>query len=344
MNSPEDEIYRWLVYFGIPGTILTFVGLLIYLVLNIPKLEALGAFFARLFARWSKRSEKKYIELDLQSKIGGFSQTIAKEIGRGKLPSVKIEWVDVEHFDRQAFFRKGQLVLRMSTYKNQEENVVHATIAYIRKTVLYRARNYFHRAIDKSIDLTVANKLFSKDSATLEYFQEELVRPVVQTDAELRQYLHRFAEIDRTGHFTRILLHELSNFADKFPRMARVEDIAETKNFSDFLFRIATEKIVPLEFYGRTIKVGVVLIARKGQAQVGADKPYLRAVDVDIRKGARTIYLCSWGKDNVSFAKEIIQELKRDMRIYFKQLQEYQVEFADGPPAPAVCASFRSVV
>ena len=331
---------------GIPGILVFGIFLVIWFALNIEKLEALGAWIARLFARWSKASEKKFIELDIQSKVNDFSKNVAREIGIRGQPGVKIEWVDTRSIDRDAFFKEGQLVLRMSTFRRQEENIVNATIAYIRKTVLFRARSYFDRVIDKGIDLTLASKVFVKDkeSPALEYFQEDILRPAVQADSELLECLKRLSEMDRYGYFTRIFLRELATFADKFPSLPTPEDLAETRDFADFLFQIVMQvEDAPLQFFGHRIKVGIILVARKGRAAVGVLGPYLKAASINIERGTKTIYVCSRGKLNVPFARKVVEQLSNDMRVYCKEKDEYDVEFSGGYSVPALWAYFRSV-
>ena len=342
------NIYNMLTSIGLSTIVVALIGFIIYFAMNIDKFEALGAFISKLFAKKSRRAEKKFIQLDIQSKIDGFCKLLRKETGLLEKKGITIKWIDTKEIDRDAFFKNGELILVMCPHDAQEKNIVNATLAFIRKGTLWKARGYIDYKVEKGVDFTLAKKIFCQDQSCdcLDYFTEMIVIPELKKSPELRGLIGKMETLDNSGLFTRIFLRELYRFGFKFPRTATEKDFRETKDFAEFLFRIAEkgrDKEVPLDFEGETIKVSIVLVARREKAIAMDVGPYNKAISFILDRRIRTIYILATGS-NIILGEKISAKLKKEQRLVFVKSNKYQIRRDQGETYKAYWAIFRSTL
>lgn len=238
---------------------------------------------------------------------------------------LKIEWIQSETPD--SFIEKGQTVVRLKHYVNQDRNIVDATLWYLKKGLLPRAKNYLDTTLRKSCESKVAIQVFDarRDTGAYDYFIENELNPAIKTDAYLKQDLQMLEDLDSVGFFTHVFLREVKQTGEKLLKTMSTPAIQqELRNFAEFLQTIATKgpnEDVPLTFKGVKIKVAVVLVARKETIHSYGIAPYISRISRIVREGYESIYVAGWGEEFLKKIFEIKKEIEGNIVTILKRYE-----------------------
>lgn len=291
--------------FSLPSIIIPnsiWVAVLIYLVTHPEVAEKWGSIFTRLFSNISKRAERTTVGLGIQGDIDSFAKSLNREVN-GVVPyGVQIEWV-IGGATRESFFRENKIVIRMDYHTNQDENLVRAALEYVSKGLLTDSKPYLDSKVVDSVDLICTKKLIeSQRRGALHFYYGEILNPILESDEDIREYVHMMQQLDEGGYFTQILLKELHRLGVLMHFTIPDDQIrGETRDFVGFLDAKITNKPPGVDvdptFIGQRIKTSIVYVARADATSV---EPHVRWVEKCLQKGVDTIYLCARGEINIA--------------------------------------------
>jgi len=326
------------------GTV--FLILFIILLKNPEKADKWASNLSRFFSFLGKKVEKVYISRDIQSKLNSYGKETNKECADLIPYKTEVKFIDFGK-DRTEEEEKKVIII-MRNRKNQNENLIRATLLGIKKLLIPNSRRYIDPHLIKSIDLQfIKNFISSKDKIKLNYYMDYFLIPELENDRELAQKINILGNLTEKGIFTRILLRELRNYGLKFhSKIARSTNFEETKNFYDILKKVAKkrrgEDINPT-YNGKDIKMSIVMIGRSekvftltGEIDIS---PYMNWIFTCEDQGIGSIYLL--GAIKTIEAVDKISKLLEKMPDRFEKCSEsiYNVNI-ENKTFPAICMHY----
>ena len=114
---------------------------LIYLLLHPEVAEKWAAVIYHLVYFLTKYGSKKIVKHDIQGKINTFAKVLAKEMANYEPVGINIQWVDKGETATD-FFKDNKLVIRMRHHHDQDKNFVLASMVFISKSIMTKAKKY----------------------------------------------------------------------------------------------------------------------------------------------------------------------------------------------------------
>ena len=195
--NPKDLVEA-LKAVGLTNLTLTTVLVLLILYLAFWPNQAQAFFglvlsmFARVFHQFDKRAVAMRVEGDINSARGELLKD-APEVIQGRL---KIQWAKGE--EAAAIVRGGDVVVVMRRAAFHEENVAHAVMAYLPRSVVPLARHYLPPETMQAIDFTLAKAILTQDrapSGALNFMIEKHLEPARRANPALANQLAAIDEI-----------------------------------------------------------------------------------------------------------------------------------------------------
>lgn len=336
-----NSVIAWLLPV-VGGASLFFGSLVVYMLLHPDTAEKWASLLYRGISTVTRKWRGRYIAADIGGRIGTFSRRADSETDGAVPYGLRVEWVKEE--TREAFLRDGEIVVRMK-YKGgeneQDRNFVTATMLYLSKGLVPHGRHYVDEELMRSADLTFARNIFAEQRrGALDCFFEEVLNPEMRENPNIQQYCNALDSIDRIGFFTRILLREFLELGRKmYPGLPRREIKEEAKNFFTFVEDIANRErgeFGELDFTGKKIRVGVVLVARPELlAERGTDRHKLR-IELDLGKKMDAIYVCGFA-GNVRHTTALVKHFYGSPQVEDIDENPYKIESRTGRMIDAVC-------
>jgi transcription antitermination factor NusA-like protein len=298
----------------------TFVLVLLYLFKHPEKFEHWMAIFYKLalgassgFPLLKAKFDRRAVASSIQDCVNGIGVRIEKQ-APGVLPhALKIEWAETD--TPESFIKKGRAVVRLRHFYNQDKNIVDSTLLYLKVALLPRAKNYLDPSLRKVVEFRLASQIFvaRRDTGAYDYFFEKELTPAISSEPTLEADLQLLEHLDSVGFFMQVFLCEIRQAADRLLGAIPTQAIQrELRDFALFLQTIATkggDEIVPLQFSGAKVRVGVVLVARKETIHKFGIAPYINAVRHNVNHGFDSVYLTAWGKEFVQKVLQIKSEI-----------------------------------
>ena len=334
---------------GVPVGIFFTLAICIYFLLNPEKLEKLASIFFNIISKVNVRWEYGKLASEIQYQINYASKQIEKEAPDILPYAPKIEWVKKE--EEEAFLKRGEIIVRLKRGVNHERNLVMATLLYLSKGLLPKSRSYIDKNLMKSIEFTVAKRIFAKTrpSTVFDYFTDEILLPAFREEPALEKDCQQLEILEDVGYFTRILLVELKELGKRLaPALPTKHIFQEIRAFVNFLCTIVQkrkEEDVRLLFPGTRLKVGVILVAKKQTIQKWGIEAHKRRIAKYIREGVDVIYICGWGKHNVQRVKNIVKDMEKNEQIKVLMKSTYIIprfEGMDNKGIVLLCQSNKS--
>ena len=292
--------------FGItPAVILVLVIIIYRLVRVILDEDTSSLWRARinlaLFKLSGRReAEKKYIANDVRGRINIARRRLYT--GKANLPkAVSVDWVE-EGGPSSYYVGEGEFVVKLNHSDEQEKNIVDLTLAVIRRSTLLGVRNVIEQPLKLGMDLCLVRNVLQilNHKAALDWFFANQLKPLCDADEKVAYECERISEIDDRGLFTRLLLVELEEFADRIiGKQPRPYMVGEIEGLVDFLYSIITKEYgqdVPLEYRKALIRIGVILVARTSSILEKGVDPYVKAMAAKSQQ-LNTIYVISYDKE-----------------------------------------------
>ncbi|MDZ4338781.1 MAG: hypothetical protein U1B94_01030 [candidate division NC10 bacterium] len=298
------------------------------------------------------RVQRAFIASHIQGRINEFSAYFGRAGLREVIPyKLRIEWAKVEN--REQFFRKGELVVRMKYHEDQDTNFVAAMMIYLKRCLLLRAKRYIDDRLARGSELYVGKRILSdyRMDTALDHFYRIHLDPEIKANPELSERIRELEALDLRGWLNRILFKEFLGLARRLYPAALVPDDVrrETLDFVEFLEKIVTkarDEDVDLWFNRFYIKVGVILIAKAEKIEFGAT-PYLGWIRTYCERNADSVYLCAWGPRNVAAAKAIAKVVENDEGLKGRLVKDFDDTYSAigrdaGDLVKSVCIAFAN--
>lgn len=296
-------------------SILIAVG--IFLVWAFTHLEQLGILLTwiyRLLSWANRRIRLRAITSQIQSKINVGAESIESQV-QGVMPHpLKIDWIGRQG-EEYAQLKDGQIVVRIRNEFDNARNITTATILYLQEGLLRESRPYIDQKLLQALDLNIAWKLIAEDeeSEVAYYFLNRVFNPTVDSDPEIASDCEKIDAMDSTGVMTRVFMRELRGVGrraiDSQEKPTR-ELKGETRSFADFLYTIVTSErgaVYPLNFVGRKIRAGILLVASFETLAMYGLRVHKRWFRKKNEMGVETVYVLAFGPKNVNLAQHLAQ-------------------------------------
>ena len=333
--TPND-FRQWQIILGAP--ILVGIVVFVFCICNINGLLTLLSKIQRLGIGFSSKARKGTISNGIRGRVLKASKNIKNLDPEVMLKDLKIEWVKEEN--AESFVNRGQVIIRMKQETNPHKNFVYAVTTFVNRGLLPRAQRYIDKDILKASSLSVSRSfILNGDDEALTYFDDTVLKPIIQNNSLIAEFVEDIRIIDGNGMFYQILLNEYSKAARKiYPEISDPCLTAESKEFLNFLHRIALGMYDELCFNREYFKVNIFLTAKTETYESKGLKPYLSSIFTSIDNGIETIYIFGLGR-KMQIAKEITLEAqKQDFRIGKIVPHHYKHRsLADGRRIDGVC-------
>lgn len=301
---------------------------------------------ARVFHQVDKRAVAMRVEGDINAARSSLLKD-APEVIQGKL---KIQWARGD--EAAAIVRGGDVVVVMRRAAFHEENVAHAVMAYLPRSVVPLARHYLRTLTMQAIDFTLAKAILSQDraqSGALSFLLEKHLEPARRANSALGDQLVAVDEIDLHGWLSRVLLSEFSRLGEVMYPGARDDRFeAEADELVKWLHTLAKRdpgESCALEYTGRFFKVAVVLVAKAARLYGEGLTPYQRRVVRLLYRDRMDLVYLMGRDDNIPVVRAIVNSLGAAGAIGSPRPYEYRLraDFAAKklPRERAICVAVR---
>jgi hypothetical protein len=186
--------------------------------------------------------DRRVVASSIQDSVNGVSEGINKKVPDAFPHALKVEWVEEE--TRESFINKGQVVVRLKHFVNQDKNIVDATMLYIKAGFLPRAKHYLDSSLRKGCELKMAAYMFDsrRETGAYDYFITNQLEPALKSEVNLPADLQLLEEINSAGYFEHIFLVEVKHTGEKLLGGIPTPSIQqELRAFANFLRTIATK-------------------------------------------------------------------------------------------------------
>lgn len=306
------KVKEILFLLGLPaGTLIVFVICILVALEVYPKFRLFFGDILRLFGPSSRWVRKKSLECEMEGTINSFTKDFNRDLDTPLLPQCSIRWVKED--TPAAILEPGRAIVKVSFGEDHNVNLFYAAKAFVKASLIPRAKPFMRRPTADAVDLLVTRNLLrdSRREALTVFTTEFLSCP-----DECREQFHRLAETDNAGLFKRILLQELHFFAEAMgDKTPKPEYGDEADDFVTWLYDIAIrepEELSRLSFEGKNIRVGVILVAQSETYSRFGLEPYLRRARAYATKGFPCVYLLARGSRKNAVTRQLVDELCSD--------------------------------
>jgi len=334
--SPQElaELFKILFPAGI-GAVST-AGLTLFLVLFFP--EKVEKWLA-IFWSWIERlgllyryASKERIRHDIQGSVSQFSKALGYELPDFTPPQVKIEWV-ADAKDRRAFLESGKAVIRLRRTDPDQENIATASMLFVSRILLRKARRYLSPSQREAVELFVGFRMLeSQASEVYDHFVDRWLYPGLEKgNPKIDDYFRRFHHIDEAELFVPVFLQELLFMGEKvFARRRDDAIFAEVDNALQFLEVYANrrlgEKTERPSFNGEACRFAIMIVGMAHNIGDERYEVYLKHIKERlIPCGVETIYMIGPSRNSefilqvaIRAAPEFANPFSRNYRVVVK--------------------------
>ena len=289
----KDAISPFLQHYGISGGLLILLAFVLYVAATKPEnFKIYFGFIYNLISGPFAFVRKKAIRFQIEGPATKALKKFSSELGDINIPELSIKWVNADNFETK--LKEGKAIIKLKFQDDQTRNILKATSIYVRDAFLNHSKPYIHDSFKKALDLIITKKILlslSKNRSNLvtQFFEENTI------DDNVFEKCEKIQDIDDNGLLTRILIREIHNFGNKLlGRIPKEEYKNESEHFLDYIDEIAIrgyDEDTPLAFNEDTLKVAVILVAKKETYQEHGIEPYLRRIKLVRAQGVESIYL-----------------------------------------------------
>lgn len=310
MTASDIKEIVSLLNFGTPVIVAIVVTLIC--ITNIDKLLLLLSSIQSLFSFCSHRARKGAIANSIRGRVMRASKSVRSLGNNVMVPDLKIDWVKEEQ--PESFLKNNQVIIRLKQDVNPNKNFVTAVNTFVGHALLPHAKRYIDQSILQISKLSVSRLLvLNGDANAIEYFDENILEPVINNDENNKEIYNELKTIDKNGMFVNILLNEYGKAVQKvFPEEPDPLLIAESSELLTYLYRIAMgsfSDVSELQFNREYFKIHIFLAARTETYKRSGIGPYLKHINNSILDGTETIYIFGLGR-KIDIAKELSKNVR----------------------------------
>ena len=292
------ESYSW-------GTII--LGLFIFFALNPEKLDYWKALFFRIFASFSRSSERKTISCEIQSSIHHF---VSKYKAEKIMPyGIKFKWTTGKNFE--SFVRGGDVFVYMEDHHNTAKNFVSVITSWTSNGFLPTVKPYLPKQVFAASEIIIQEKLISEERpGAIDYYRDHVYNQKIQDIPGTEEYKKKFERIDKKGLFHNIFLTELSDYGERFKDIFISDADDEIDSMIQVLEDIAARLPggeVQLSYGGKVFKINIILVAKARRKGVTME-PYIKRAKEAVSDGRNSIYIMARNQ-KIRFVEPLIKEI-----------------------------------
>ena len=179
---------------------------------------------------------------------------------------------------------------------DQTKNILSAVNLALPTVLCPYIRKNINSTCEKSIDLTVLQKLAEKlgNHGKLT-FKKYFLDPETDNDKHINELIKKLILLDRKGFFVPIFINELELLGEGLYADLNQQDYSqEVIDFIEYLLTIVTRDIgqeIELIYFKPPFKVSTILLAKASRADTEGLKPYLNRIRINLDKGSDSIYI-----------------------------------------------------
>lgn len=287
--------------------------IIVILIALIPNYNNVRSFLKDVFSffggirPWLKRNR---IKSDVESNCRGTIEELNQITPELNLPELSLQWVKKDD-DGKVLLEEGKAIVLLSYDRDNIRNIISTTSAYVRKALLPSARNFLSTPVKKAIDYTVIHQ-FIRKSPSHSVASTAFVAENLDDINQYQDTFNKVSVVDEQGMLNRMLLREYSLWGARIAtHLPSPEYAQEATDFLIFLYDLLTrepEEQSKLQFVGKDIKVGVLLVAKIETYTEHGLYPYLRRIREGFASGIRTFYLLA-RNDKIEILEQVYSEL-----------------------------------
>lgn len=341
MDNFKEDYEPLLKTYGLPGSLIVVLIFVLYVAANKPENFKIYFGFIYYLLAWPFTIfRKRAVRFQIEGPTTKALKKIAKEIPEIDIPELIIKWVSEDNLAVK--LKEGKAIIKLKFENDNTRNILKSTNIFVREAFLKSCKPYLNESFRKALDLIVSKKILmqikNNQANLISLFYEE---NSVDDNKEVFEKCEKIEEIDDNGLMTRILLRELNHFGEKLiGRLPKLEYKEESDQFLDFVNQIATRDYdddTPLTFINTTLKVGIILVAKRETFINHGLLPYLRRIKLGKARGIESFYLMA-RSEKVEILKLVAKELLATGNFI---LINKPVEFKDYLQRPAICYYIR---
>lgn len=316
-----DALIKNILQYGlIPAFLLIVLVLIVQEPERATKLKALITKpFYRLF-RWFS---KEHISSKVSSHANEFlNSSIFNQLALSERYSLKVKWVSEPN--DPILSTKGTLILRLKEEDDQTRNILSAVHTALPHVVCPLIRTNINEYCEKSIDLTILQKLSEKLGKHGKLtFKKYFLDPETDNDLRINELLKKLVVLDKQGFFVPVFINELEMLSEGLYADNDKTDYSEqVERFIEYLLTIINREIgseIQLEYLISPFKVSTILLAKAQRADKHGLKPYLRRLEINLEKGSETIYFIAF-PPAFDFFERLLKTLENHERVFLKKI------------------------
>jgi hypothetical protein len=276
-------------------------AVIIFVVTNPEKAETVAGWFLGLFSWTGRGIRRASIKSKLQGQVSSFALSVDKEV-KGVMPyNMRLNFI--KEIDRaQLDPTKKTVIVCIKDRGSEDQNLVHAMMAFCPVGVVPQARPYLGIAMNEGINITVTRKLLNrlKHYSALKYMYEKVLPECAKGTPGLDTFCRVFDLLDENGLFTQVVLSEIRDFGarveTRYPQQSHADEAAE---FVTYIYQVATkpegDEMPEIGHLGRYITTAFVFIGTGEVMWKRGATPYLDHIRKLRSTGFEKAYLAARG-------------------------------------------------
>lgn len=250
------------------------------------------------------------VKLDIETNGAKSIERLNRIVPELGLPELSIEWVKVGE-NGQVRLEPGKAIVLLKYNKDNTQNIINTTAAYVHKTLLFNSKSYMDKGIHTAIDFTVIREFLNKTSQK-NYIVTQYIESCSDDFDLYSDAFEKVIKVEDEGLLTRVLLREYAVWGNKLAGKPRSSEyVKESRQFLDFIYNIATrefDELTPLVYKEGTIKVAVLLVAKYDTYAEKGINPYVRRIREEFANGINTFYLLA-RNDKIDILNRVYGEI-----------------------------------
>jgi len=316
---------------------IAFIFLGIFLALHYQEeIQKWSVIFWKFIRFFWKEADKRIVSNDIEGRVNHFTKSLKKEIPNFEAIGVQIQWVE-EGESPSEFFNDGKLIIRMREHQNQNKNFVYASMVFVSKALLPKAKRYISKTQKESLDLFIGKKLFEKEKPQIvDQFFEDFFSPRMDVE-KVAELVEKYTMIDKAALFFPVLVQELTFLGEKVFWKRRSDIIiTEVNRLIDFLQDYANRELgeeeLPKNFEGAYCRCGITLISKYIKRELWEIDRYIHYIEGLVNQKIESVYIIGPAlKDNVRFITEIVQSIEqKGLLEKYTEPRTYKAEIKSG--------------
>lgn len=240
LSITAQELEQWQVLLGVGMPVILIVIAIYLLVKNAEQVVLLLGKLSEFIRRVVLQAMKTGTEREIRDLIVKANKRLKIDNEDAFLvDDLKIDWAKGEN--ARAYIDDDHVIIRMRSSSDPAKNFVNAVTLYVSTGLLTKVRRYFSPEVVRAMSmLSARNIVIYGDGNALEYFDNTVLRPILDESPQIKRIFEMLSTIDSYGMFYSILLGEYSRAGRKvYPKLSDAQFTKEADGLLRFLYQVA---------------------------------------------------------------------------------------------------------